>query len=64
MKSLGYPMNTEAKRTRVAMARTDRQKQEADGRQAISLVATIKANVDNAKLSDKEFRDFIRNSTE
>lgn len=29
---------------------------------ADSFMATIAANVDNAKLSDKEFREFIRNT--
>tara|TARA_B100001778_G_scaffold334986_1_gene350447 strand:+ start:15576 stop:15773 length:198 start_codon:yes stop_codon:yes gene_type:complete len=30
--------------------------------QSASLLQTIEANVDNEKLSDKEFRQFIRNS--
>ena len=29
---------------------------------AVSLCATLRANVDNDKLSDAEFRQFVRNS--
>ena len=29
---------------------------------AVSLCATLRANVDNSKLSDSEFRQFVRNS--
>lgn len=29
---------------------------------AVSLCATLRANVDNSKLSDAEFREFVRNS--
>jgi hypothetical protein len=29
---------------------------------ASNFVETLKANVDNAKLSDKEFREFVRNT--
>jgi hypothetical protein len=39
-------------------------RQDADGRTTPeqSLLATIKANVDNRSLSDQAFRQFIRNS--
>jgi hypothetical protein len=29
---------------------------------AVSLCATLRANVNNSKLSDAEFREFVRNS--
>ena len=29
---------------------------------AVSLCATLRANVDNSKLSDAEFREFVRTS--
>lgn len=29
---------------------------------AVSLCATLRANVDNSRLSDAEFREFVRNS--
>lgn len=29
---------------------------------AVSLCATLRANVDNDKLSDADFREFVRNS--
>jgi hypothetical protein len=33
-----------------------------DDKMSVSLIDTISANVDNEKLSDAEFRQFIRNS--
>jgi hypothetical protein len=59
---IGYPTNTEARKARVQAARTERQQKEHEKHQAYNVVQTIAANVDNVKLSDTEFRDFIRQS--
>lgn len=57
-----YPMNTEAKRARAAMERADRQKQDAEQRRAVNFLHTVAANIDNMKLDDEAFREFMRDS--
>ncbi len=49
-------------RVKNARARADRNAQQEAQERALNFLQTVSANLDNVKLDDTEFREFMRNS--
>ena len=51
-------------RLQAAVDRADRRTEEENARRALNFLQTVAANLDNEKLDDAAFREFMRNSIE